>query len=84
MTSAKFNFDNCLTEPYQLYDEMNVNNLNINIPLYDTKISKLFFKSNINYLQQQIIFKIFDKTHVEISTQSAIIYNCNEINIFTI
>ena len=71
MSSAFINFENCITEPYKLYDELNVNSIKVNIPTYDTKISKLFFsKSNIDYLQEQMVLTIYKKTKVEISSQS--------------
>jgi len=75
MTSALFNpneFNNCETEPYQLLEEINLANVKGNEILYETDLSKLFFsQSNIDFLQEQFIMAIYDKTHIQISPQSS-------------
>jgi len=75
MSSALFNkneFNNCETDPYQLFDEIDITNIKGIEILHDSELSKLFFsQSNIDLLQEQIIMNIYKKTHIQISPQSS-------------
>lgn len=75
MSSALFNkneFNNCETEPYQLFEEIDITNIKGSEILHDSELSKLFFsQSNIDLLQEQIIINIYKKTHIQISPQSS-------------
>jgi hypothetical protein len=66
--SSKINLDNFTSSPFQLFENMNVNNeekfKNLTGTLKESSVSKLYFsQENLDYIQSQIISRVYDKTN---------------------
>jgi hypothetical protein len=75
MSSGFINLENYCSEPYNLYEDLNVQNDHnkiFNIGHYEkSKLSiKYFDKKNVDYLQNKMISQIFRLTKTKISRQS--------------
>lgn len=75
MSSGFINLDNYCSEPYNLYENLNVQNDHekiFNIGHYEkSKLSIQFFdKKNVDYLQTEMISQVFSLSKTKISRQS--------------
>ena len=65
--SARINLGNCVSKPFQLYENLNVENKEKYLQTGNqqkSKLSELYFsQANIDYLQNQIIKQVYDKTN---------------------
>ena len=64
--SSRINLGNCVSKPFDLYENLNVNNNNKYSNTGNQQKSKLsdlyFSQANIDYLQNEIIRKVYEKS----------------------
>lgn len=65
--SSRINLEGYTSEPFNLYENLNVNNENkftkLTGTLYSSQLSELYFsQENIDYIQTAIISRVYDKT----------------------
>ena len=66
--SSRINLDGFTSNPFQLFENLNVNNenkfANLTGTFQESAVSKLYFsQENLDYLQSQIISRVYDKTN---------------------
>lgn len=70
--SSRINLDGFTSNPFQLFENLNVNNenkfFNLTGTLQATAVSKLYFsQENLDYIQSQIISRVYNKTNKKYS-----------------
>lgn len=65
--SSRINLDGFTSNPFELFENLNVNNENkfdkLTGTFQESEVSKLYFsQENLDYLQSQIISRVYDKT----------------------
>ena len=66
--SSRIDLDDFNSNPFQLFENLNVNNENkfdkLTGTLQESEVSKLYFsQENLDYLQSQIISRVYNKTN---------------------
>ena len=66
--SSRLNLDGFTCNPFELFENLNVNNENkfdkLTGNFQESEVSKLYFsQENVDYLQAQIISRVYDKTN---------------------